>query len=169
MLIAKMKLEQAESLLHYFKELVATDPKRVERPQDVAKITLEAERSWIQARIEDEKQKEMFVLCVEDGTGNVVAEGEVERKKRWIERHVAEIRFGVLPGHELAAKQMVAELIGTAKENGLEVLFYFHLKSQTTGIQIMKDLGFEEMGVLANYYKLASGEYVDRVFLSKQL
>ncbi|MBI4835686.1 MAG: GNAT family N-acetyltransferase [Candidatus Abawacabacteria bacterium] len=169
MTIHKITIEDATGLLTYFQTLVAVDTKRVERPEDVAKITLENEKAWISSRIDDEAQKEMFVLCLKDEQGNIVAEGEVERKKRWIERHIAEIRFGVLPGYESKAKSMVEQLLNTAQQNGLETLFYFHLKTQTQGINIMKALGFKEIGTIEKYYKLNDKKYIDRVYLSKNI
>lgn len=167
--ITHITTADAERLLSYFQTLVRVDPKRVERPADVAKISLENEVAWIESRIADEALGEMFVLCAKDHAGNVVAEGEIERKKRWIERHVAEIRFGVLPGYEAIAKEMVEQLIATAKQHGLEILFYFHLETQASGIEIMKQVGFEEVGTIKNYYKLSATESVNRVYLSKHI
>jgi hypothetical protein len=43
--IRDLRLEDAEGLLAYFHELVRTDPERVERPDDVDKITLEGQRA----------------------------------------------------------------------------------------------------------------------------
>lgn len=167
--IRKIKLEDAEQLLSYFRKLVELDPKRVERPQDVAKITLEMEVEWIKARIEDEQKDEMYVLCMETENGEIIAEGEVERKKRWIEPHVAEIRFGVLPGYEEHAKDMIEQLIQTAQAKDIKILSYFHLETQTKGIQLMKKLGFEEMGIIKDYYKLNENEFVDRIYLVKYI
>lgn len=167
--ITKISVTDAEQLLNFFRKLVEFDTKRVERAEDVAKITLENEKNWIQSRIADEEKQEMFVLCAKDKNGDIVAEGEVERKKRWIERHVAEIRFGVLPGFEKVAKEMVEQLIQIASKNDLEVLFYFHLQTQQSGITIMKELGFSEVGSIKNYYKLSGNSYVDRLYFSKQL
>jgi RimJ/RimL family protein N-acetyltransferase len=169
MLIKKLWVQDAAALLNYFKDLVTLDTKRVERPEDVAKITIENEVSWIKSRIEDETKGEMFVLCMKDENDQIIAEGEVERKKRWIERHVAEIRFGILPAYTQHAKTLVQQLIDLAKENGIEILFYFHLESQVAGIETMKQLGFKEIGIIENYYKLQNKDYVNRVYLSKNI
>ena len=166
-LVRKIKTRDAEKLLGFFVELVEKDPERVERPEDVRQITVEEEVRWIESKIEAERNKKIFVLCCEvDGT--IVAEGEVERCSRWIEQHDAEIRFGVLPGHEELAARMVRELMEEAKKEGIENLFYFHLATQKRGITIIESLGFSRMGVFENYYKRGSG-YIDRIYFTKRL
>jgi hypothetical protein len=162
-----IRLEDAEAFLTYFRRLTADDPERVERPQDVATISLEIERAWIQSRIDAETKQEMIVRCVESG-GKIVALGEMERLKRWIERHVAEIRFGLLPGHQADGRELVAELEAGARKSGIEVLVYFHLASQVTGLDVMRSLGYQEVGRIPNFYKRET-KYIDRVYLSKQL
>jgi len=168
MIIRKIEKNDSELLLKFFSELVAVDPERVERPQDVAKITKEDEEKWIEKKLMQEDNKEIFVLCGFDENGKIVTEGEVERMPRWIEKHVAEIRFGVLPEYGAAAESVLKDLIKTAKDNGIEVLIYFHLATQKRGIEIMEKLGFETFGTIKNYYK-REDEYIDRIYLAKYL
>ena len=148
--------------------MVKLDPERVERPGDVEKITEEMEEEWIKQRLIKEDNKDIFVLCGLDDNGEIVAEGEVERLPRWIEKHVAEIRFGVLPGYDSMAEKLLEKLITTAKENDIEILTYFHLETQKTGLRIMEKLGFELMGKVKNYYKRGE-DYIDRIYLVKHL
>lgn len=164
-MIGKIKESDAKELIKYFSKLVELDPERVERVEDVRKIKVKDEISWIKKRIESEDRKEMFVRCVREGK-EVVALGEVERMKRYIERHVAEIRFGVIQGHEKECNEMIKELISVSAENGINVLIYFHLESQKRGIEIMKELGFSVVGKIKNYY-FREGKYTDRVYLTK--
>jgi L-amino acid N-acyltransferase YncA len=162
--IRGLKIEDAENLLAYFRDLVQADPERAERVSDVEKFSVEDEKNWIRERLEGEKEKEIFALCCENN-GRIVAQGEVERQKRWIERHVTEIRFGVLPGYEEQAFEMVESLIRKARENKIEVLVYFHLASQKAGLSIIKKAGFSNAGVLEKYYK-KDEEYIDRIYMS---
>lgn len=168
MTIRKIKIEDNESLLSFFKELVIEDPERVERPEDVDKVTEEMEQEWIRQRLAREDRGDIFILCGLDNEGKMVIEGEVEKLPRWIEKHVAEIRFGLLPGHESVGEELVKELIKTAKENNIEILIYFHLETQKTGLRIMKKLGFIEFGRIRGYYKREK-ECIDRVYLVKYL
>ena len=151
----------AERLLRYFSALVRVDPERVERPEDVARLTVEDELRWIASRLTD--SDELHALCAEVN-GEIVACGEVERMKRWIERHVAEIRFGVLPDHLEAGERLVDELVQAAGARGIETLVYFHLATQTQGIELMRRAGFHDAGRLQGYYKRGA-TYVDRVYL----
>jgi RimJ/RimL family protein N-acetyltransferase len=163
----KMQNSDAEKMLDFFRRLVVVDQKRVERAEDVAKISIEMEEKWISDRIQKEADGEMVARCIEVD-GEIIGEGEIEKLRRWIERHVAEIRFGIIPGNEDAALAMVNELIEDAKKLNIEVLQYFHLETQVAGIEIMKKAGFEEFGRAKKHYKIGA-EYVDRVFLQKIL
>jgi len=168
MTIRKIKIGDSDLLLKYLNNLVALDTQRVDRPEDAGKITKENEEKWIEQRLAREEKKEIFVLCGLNESGEIVAEGEIERLPRWIERHVAEIRFGVLPGHEKIAEKIAEELIKTAKNNGIEILTYFHLETQKNGIDIMKGLQFTLMGVIKKYYKRGE-EYINRIYLVRYL
>lgn len=168
MIIRKIKIGDGGALLNFFKELVFLDKERVERPEDVNSITKEKENKWIKQRLIKEDQKDIFILCGVDSTGKIVVEGEVERLPRWIERHVAEIRFGMLPGHESIAKEVVKQLIKKAENNSIEILIYFHLETQKAGIKIMKKFGFKKFGRIKNYYK-RNEKYINRLYLVKYL
>jgi len=168
MIIRRIQKSDSKLLLDFFNKLVLGDPERVERLDDIKKITEKDEEKWIEKRLISEDEKEIFVLCGLNENGEIVAEGEVEKMPRWIEKHVAEIRFGVLPGHKAIAETMLENLIKIAKDNKIEVLVYFHLKTQKAGISIMKKLGFEQMGEIKGYYKRGQ-EHIDRVYLVKYL
>ncbi|MGY2292899.1 N-acetyltransferase family protein [Pseudomonas sp. SDO528_S397] len=156
-----------EELLSYFHKLVALDNKRVERPEDVAKITLADEQRWINTLTQRTANQEGVSFCIKSNEG-VIGLGEVERKPRWIERHTAEIRFGILPSHRHEGKMLVSALVSDAKKIGITTLYYFHLQSQTQGIEIITESNFNYSGRIRNYYK--HGEtYVDRVFFERLL
>ena len=165
MTVRKPEIRDAEKLLHYFQELVEKDPERVERPEDAKSLSVQDEKQWIKSLKQKEEQDEIYTLIAESD-GNIVAEGEIERKPRWIERHVAEIRFGMLPGYEDETIEMLNKLMNKTK--GVEVLIYFHLETQKTGIKIMETLGFREAGRIENYYK-KEGDYIDRIYYTKQI
>ncbi|TSC95953.1 MAG: Uncharacterized protein Athens101410_277 [Parcubacteria group bacterium Athens1014_10] len=163
--IRTIYISDAKKLLKFFHDLVISDSERVERLKDVKKINLQKEIYWIKHRKRAEKNKEMFIFCCEVN-GRIVAEGEIEREKRWIEKHVAEIRFGILPGYEKLAIEMIKQLIKKAKENKIKVLIFFHLATQKTALSIMGKLGFSRVGIIKNYYK-RDGHYISRVYMVK--
>ncbi|MBI4141263.1 GNAT family N-acetyltransferase [Candidatus Woesearchaeota archaeon] len=165
MIIRPLKIADAENLLTYFRELVRKDPERVERIEDADKLSVKDEASWIEKCLEAEKKQSLYVRCSEV-EGKIIAVGEIERKSRWIEQHVAEIRFGVLPEYKQHARSLVEELEEIARKNSIEVLIYFHLATQKTGLAIMKKAGFTLAGKIQAYYKRGK-EYVDRVYLEK--
>lgn len=165
--IRKIKISDAENLLRFLNELVKVDRERAERIEDVRKIKVKDEIIWIKTRLNLEKKKEMFVLCCEVD-GRIVSVGEVEKSKRWIDRHVAEIRFGILPGYNKVIIKMLKQLIKKARKNNIKVLIYFHLASQKIGLSIMKKVGFYQAGVVKKYYK-RRGEYIDRIYMAMSL
>ncbi len=168
MYIRKIKLNDCTLMLDFFSKLVLLSPERVERPEDVKKISIENEIKWIKNRIEKEKEKEIFVLCGTNDKGEIIAEAEIERMPRWIEKHVAEIRFGVLPGYENLAENITKKLISVAKKNGIKILIYFHLETQKEGIKIIKKLGFKKFGIVKRYYKRHKN-YINRLYFVKYL
>ena len=167
MSIRKITIEDGSAMLDFFKRLVKEDPERVERPVDIAKLTVADELTWIDQRVDREKSRKLFDR-IDVKEKEIVAEGEIERMKRWIEKHVAELRFGVLPGHEEVAQELVQELIGIAKVNDIEVLLYFHLATQKAGISVVKKAGFYEVGRIKNYYK-NKDLYIDRIYMALTL
>jgi hypothetical protein len=81
---------------------------------------------------------------------------------------VAELRFGLLPGHVEAGKYLVWRLESIANEMEIRLIYYFHLATQHQGLQVMQDSGYSPVGRLENYY-FKDGIYIDRVYLSKKL
>ncbi|MBI1984930.1 MAG: GNAT family N-acetyltransferase [Candidatus Wildermuthbacteria bacterium] len=165
--VRKIQLSDAEELLHFFQELVKKDRERVERPQDARHTTLKKERQWIQERIHKANKREMFAF-IGRVDKKVVAEGEIERTPRWIEKHIAEIRMGILPDCESITPLLIERLLATAKKNKIEILVYFHLKTQRKGIKAMKKAGFSDAGRIKRYYKRGK-KYIDRLYLTKDL
>jgi len=165
--IRTITTDDAPKLLDYFRKLVEVDQERVERPEDVSRITLVRERQWISGKLKSEEDGDMIIRCVEV-SGQIISLGEVERLKRWIERHVAEIRFGLLPDSKIFGMALVQELEQQAVSLGVEILVYFHLETQEQGLSIMRESGFGEIGRIPRYYKRQGG-YVDRLYLAKHL
>lgn len=164
--VKKLQIEQTEKILKFFKKLVVADPERGENLEEVSKITVESERSWIKSLLEKEEKKEMISRLVEVD-GEIVGLGHVEKLPREIERHVGDIRVGFLPGYEQAGFEMAKALTEDSKSLKITLLMYFHFETQH-GIETMKKLGFEQTGLLPKYYK-KSGEYINRVYLTKAL
>jgi RimJ/RimL family protein N-acetyltransferase len=158
----------AHRLLEFFNDLVLKDQERVERPADVKAITHEMEIRWIESLLDKEQKQDAIALCVFDDAATLIGLGEIERRPRWIERHVAEIRFGLFPDQFNAGKSLVDLLELRAKSIGIEMLYYFHLATQQQGIEIIRACGFELAGRLPAYYKKADS-YVDRVFYTKRI
>ncbi|WP_017255025.1 hypothetical protein [Pseudomonas tolaasii] len=156
-----------EALLSYFHTLVQLDNKRVERAEDVAKLSLADEQRWINTLTQRTVNREGASFCIKIDN-DVIGLGEVERKPRWIERHTAEIRFGILPGYKPEGKLLVSALVAAARDIDITTLYYFHLESQAQGIEIITESDFNYAGKLRNYYKQGA-HYLDRLFFERLL
>ncbi|WP_416772905.1 GNAT family N-acetyltransferase [Pseudomonas sp. RHF3.3-3] len=161
-------VQDAESLLSFFIRLVGEDSERVERSEDVSLLTQSMEEAWVGQLIEKEHDGEGIAICVLDESSAIVGLGEVERRSRWIERHVAEIRFGLLPGYHAQGVALIELLQQRARGIDIEVLYYFHLATQRQGIEVVRSCGFEYSGSIPDYYK-KEGIYISREFYSKRI
>lgn len=168
MLIDIPKVADAEKLLRYFSTLVEKDTNRVERIDDVRKISIKMEEDWISSLLLKQSEGAYAARCVYNSLGEIIGLGEIEKRPRWIERHVAEIRFGLLPDNFISGIDLIRTLEGLACDMGVEVLYYFHLRTQQQGLDIMKECQYKEAGVIENYYKIGE-TYVDRIYLQKKI
>ena len=166
--VRELDERDAPALLEYFQTLVRVDPERVERPEDIALLSVDDEREWIRHRMADLVTSDLTAHCAVLND-RIVAVGELQRMKRWIERHVAEIRFGVLPDARDAALALVRAFVALAKVNNIELLVFFHLATQERAIEVMLECGFQEVARIPGYYKKPDGTMIDRVYLVKIL
>ncbi len=167
MQVRKLKIEDAESLLKYFKELVVQDKFRGEKLADVEKFSVESEKSWIKERLDDEVQGKLAARVVEDD-GDIIAESEILVPQRSVDTHTGDFRLGILPEKAGLGEDLVKEMLAIAKNQlNLELLHYFHFENQV-GVKLLLDQGFQLAGKIPGYYK-QSGEYFDRVYLYKNL
>lgn len=121
---------------------------------------------WIRNILVKQAEGSYAARCIYDDSGEIIGLGEIERRPRWIERHVAEIRFGLLPDQFKVGVALAHVLENLAKEMGVEIVYYFHLKMQKQGLDIMRECQYREAGVIEKYYKIGDF-YVDRVYLQK--
>lgn len=159
--------QDASRLLDFFKRLVLLDPERVEQASSVNKISLAMERQWLRRRLTIMKAGELLIRIGDSGD-KILVVAEIQRKPRWIERHVGEIRFGMIPGEGEVAKKVLTQIIEEARDCGIETLIYCHLQTQTAGLSIMRSLRFTNAGRIKRYYK-RGGSYIDRVYLERRI
>jgi hypothetical protein len=164
----KPEVSDAAGALSFFLKLVVQDTQRVERFEDVSKLTMLDEIAWLENLAKRIDRDEMRSVIGVNADEEIVMLGEIERRPRWVEKHVAEIRFGLLPSHQVEGAKLVLLLEELAKELKIEVLIYFHLETQQIGLEIMRQSGFVECGRIEKYYKMPS-HYVDRIFMMKNI
>jgi hypothetical protein len=92
-------LSDAQNLLDFFKHLVTVDLERVEQLDKVGKLTLEDEIQRLSSILEKMEFGNHNTLCLRGSDDILLGFGEIERRPTVMERHVAELWFGLLPDH----------------------------------------------------------------------
>ena len=167
-LVTPPNLSDAQDLLKFVKCLVTIDTERVEQIDKVDKLTIKDEVQWLSVILEKMKSGNYHTLCLRDSNNLLLGFGEIECRPRAMEKHVAELRFGLLPSYVEAGKYLVQSLENIARTMAIKLIYYFHLATQHQGLQVMQNSGYSHAGCLEGYY-LKEGIYIDRIYLAKQL
>jgi GNAT superfamily N-acetyltransferase len=101
------------------------------------------------------------LLAIHDG--HIIANATLHRKPFGWMRHVGEVRVVVCPEFRKrgVARILVADLIETAAEAGLEKLTVEMAVSQTDAIEVFKKIGFHDEVVMKGYIRDAKGKQHD--------
>jgi hypothetical protein len=165
--IRRITKDDVELLIKYLENLLNEDPRWVETVKHPDSLTKKRELNYINTILDWQKSGRMFALVCENN-GDIVCFGEYLKRFSNNENHMADLRFGVLSGHEDSAKKLVSDIITKARESGIEMLIYTHFRTQKAGISIVKRLGFKKCGTIPRYYKRGN-TYTDRVIYTKIL
>ncbi len=105
----------------------------------------------------------VYVACLDDPDGPLVAEGSVNRLGPKLVRHVAGLEVGVHPDHqERGLGRAICEvLIDTARLAGVERLQLYVRADNPRAIGLYRALGFEHEVLRKRFVKLPDGSYVD--------
>jgi len=161
--IRKMRVTDAAALAKWFNKFVDQDVGVVENFH----VNSKQEESYIKDMLAKEKTGEASCRLILLN-GRIVGKADLLPLKRYIDKHVAEISFGILMGESEMGITLLAELEKIAIKEGLEQIIYFILSNNEYFIKIFSSLGYKEVGRIKNFYKKESS-YFDRVILQKEL
>lgn len=162
-MIRQPNILDSEKLMIWFNKLIDEEWGIAEKE----KMTIENETKWLNERLKSVKKGESIFLIQEENN-EIIACASLERLKRYIDKHVAELSFGVLKGYENKTNELMEQAIEKSKEKKIKVLIYYILACNERFIDIMKGAGFNEVGKISNFY-LKNGKYIDRVIMQKVL
>jgi len=149
--IRQAKIDDAEKLLNCIKTYIPQSnyiPKLVEE----IKITIEQEKEWINSFLTNENSLLLVAECDNEIIGNIDLTGN----RRKIMEHTAVIGMGMLKewrNYGLGTT-LLKLTIEWAKENPILELIWLQVYTENElGLNLYRKMGFEENGIMKNYFK----------------
>ena len=161
------EIADAEALIDYLKITTGETPFLIREPEEVT-ITLEQEKSFIESKIEAER--ELMLIATIDGKhiGNCSLM-EIAPYKRYAHRcEVAIALYQEYCGCGIG-KVMMQTVLDVAKELGYEQAELEVISDNKGAIAMYESLGFEKYGVFPNNMKYSDGTYADADWMMKRL
>jgi RimJ/RimL family protein N-acetyltransferase len=128
------------------------------------RMTVEAEREWIQSHLDNPGQ----IILVAESAGSIVGLLGFENSSRTRLAHRGTLHMSVLPEHRRkgVGTALLQSLIKWARENPVvEKLKLSLFATNHPAIRLYKKMGFLEEGRRIKEIKLAEGQYVDEVLM----
>lgn len=166
-ILRNARLEDAEALIEYLKVTAKETPFLVKEPEEIT-LTIEQEKEFIQARIDDEK--ELLLIGEIDGehVGNcsVMAVSSMSRYRHRCSLGIALYQKYCGLG---VGKQMFQTILEVAKECGYEVAELEVVTTNTQAVHLYESFGFEIYGTQKHNMKYKDGSYADVYMMMKEL
>ena len=161
------EITDAEALIEYLKITTGETPFLIREPEEVT-ITLEQEKSFIESKIEAER--ELMLIATIDGKhiGNCSLMG-IAPYKRYAHRcEVAIALYQEYCGCGIG-KAMMQTVLDVAKELGYEQAELEVISDNKGAIAMYEKLGFEKHGTFPDNMKYSDGTYADADWMMKRL
>ena len=162
-IIEPLELGHADALTDWFNAFVDQDLGVVENFH----VTPESEREYIHHYLEDVKEARPMSYIISKGN-SIIGKCDIRPLTRYIDKHVVELGFGILGNQNQAGEKLLYFVLEELKKRDYEVVIYFILSRNQYFRTIFMNVGFSEVGVISNFYKLETG-YDDRIILEKKL
>lgn len=157
--IRKLMLADMEKVTLWFNRLVDEQPGIVEN----TKVEPLTANSFIKNQVALMEEGRLLCLVATCGT-KIVAKVDVKPLERTVDRHIAELSFGVLREHRDAGIALLKEAVRQARDRGLKGLLYYVMSCNTLFQEIFEAVGFVKCGVIPRFYRV-DDTYWDRVIL----
>lgn len=157
--IRRLMLEDMEKVTLWFNRLVDEQPGIVES----TKAKSLTDNSFIEDQVALMEEGRFFCLVATYGA-EIVAKVDVKPLKRTVDRHIAELSFGVLREYREAGVALLKEVVRQARAGGLKGLLYYVMSCNTLFQEIFKAVDFVKCGVIPRFYHV-DDTYWDRVIL----
>lgn len=166
-ILRNARLEDAEALIEYLKVTAKETPFLVKEPEEIT-LTIEQEKEFIQARMDD--KKELLLIGEIDGehVGNcsVMAVNSMSRYRHRCSLGIALYQKYCGLG---IGKQMFQTILEVAKECGYEVAELEVVTTNKNAVHMYESFGFEIYGTQKHNMKYKDGSYADVYMMMKEL
>lgn len=156
-----------EALIEYMKVTTAETPFLIREPEEVT-LTPEQEESFLQSKIEDDKEL-MLVATIEGkhiGNCSLMRMGNYKRYS-----HRCDIAIALYKEYCGAGigKIMLETILDVAKKCGYEQAELEVIATNEDAIALYEKLGFKEYGRFPDNMKYSDGTYADALWMMKKL
>ena len=165
-IIRPVTIEDAENLLNVHKQVVKEVHFLNAEPEDVAKITIEEEKQWLQRNIDSKNV--CMLLCEVDG--EVVGSCSVEFNDKVKTKHYGNIGIQIIAdycSHGIGTKMFEA-MIQEGKRRKKTLLTLSFLEGNKRGRGLYEKMGFRIVGMIPNRICL-NNEYITLYYMEKWL
>ena len=166
-LLRTAKTEDASDLIKYLKTTSGETPFLIREPDEIT-ITLEKEESFIQDKIDSER--ELMLLAYVDGkhVGNCSLMSLATYKRYQHRCEVAIALYKEYWGHGIG-KAMLETVLNVATSLGYEQAELEVVAENESAISLYEKLGFKKYGTFPDNMKYPDGSYRDAYWMMKKL
>ena len=161
------EVSDGEALVKYMKATAAETPFLIREPEEVT-LTPEQEESFLQSKIEDDK--ELMLIATIDGKhiGNcsLMRMGSYKRYSHRCDVAIALYKEYCGAG---IGKIMLETILDVARQCGYEQAELEVIANNENAIALYEKLGFKEYGRFPDNMKYSDGPYVDAIWMMRKL
>lgn len=159
--IEPLGIQHAKLLARWFNTFVDQDLGVVENYH----VTVKSEQKYIENYLINSKKSASSSFVILDDHV-IIGKADISPLLRYIDKHVAEIGYGILKDNSRAGLQLLKYVEETMKKRKFEIALYCILARNKYFRSLFKKAGFKEVGKIVKFYKTKKG-YDNRIILEK--
>jgi ribosomal protein S18 acetylase RimI-like enzyme len=164
--IRHVEINDAEKLLNCIKTYIPQSDYIPKFEQEI-KLTIEQTKEWINTFLTNENS----LLLVAEYDSQIIGNIDLTGNRRKIMEHTAVIGMGMLKEwrNKGLGTALLEETIGWAKQNPILELIWLQVYTENKlGVRIYQKMGFEENGIIKNFFKKGDN-YFDNLTMTMKV
>ena len=162
-LIRQAELEDAEKLLHCIKTYIPQSDYIPKLEREIT-LTVEQEKEWINTLLLNDNS----LLLVAEHDGQIIGNIDLTGNRRKMMEHTAVIGMGMVTAYRNSGlgTALLAATIEWAQNNPILELIWLQVFTENQpGIALYRKMGFEENGIIKNFFK-QENKYFDNLTMT---